>query len=328
MRTPGPGALHLLPATEADGVHVSAAGAVAVGVPSDGFGDAALDWATDDAGRRHRRLLLVAAAERSGHRSRVGVDSLRARAGGLPQTRLVTSLDRAQARVHLRAPAVEVATALVGAHPVAALVAAARSADCVVVGSHGRTRLGTLLLRSISQAVVSQTSCPVVVVREPPPGQACPGRPAAHPVHGRVVVGVDGSPSSSAATAFALEQAALRGSELVVVHAWRPPGEASRALPDQERWRRARAAEVAVANDGLARQHARHPGVEVRTLVLADSAVDALVFASETADLLVVGSHGWGDPSGLLLGSVCHAVLRQAECPVAVVSAQADGGHP
>ena len=306
-------------------MHVSTAGAVVVGVPLDGSGDDALDWAVDDAGRRHRRLLLVTAAERSRHRSLVGVGGPQERGSGPLEVRLLAALDRAEARVHQRAPEVEVGTAPVRAHPVAALVDAARSADCVVVGSHGRTRLGTLLLRSMSQAVVSQARCPVVVVRETPSGRAGPGGPAARPVHGRVVVGVDGSPSSTAATAFALEQAALRGSELVVVHAWRPPSGASRALPDQERWRRAHAAEVAVASDGLARQHARHPGVEVRTLVLADSAVDALDFASETADLLVVGSHGWGDPSGLLLGSVSQAVLRGAECPVAVVPAAAPG---
>jgi nucleotide-binding universal stress UspA family protein len=37
------------------------------------------------------------------------------------------------------------------------------------------------------------------------------------------------------------------------------------------------------------------------------------------ADLIVLGSHGHGALYGLLMGSVCQAVLRKALCPVVIV---------
>ena len=44
-----------------------------------------------------------------------------------------------------------------------------------------------------------------------------------------------------------------------------------------------------------------------------------LVERSVHAKLVVVGSHGRGGVAGLVLGSVGHAVLHRADCPVAIV---------
>jgi nucleotide-binding universal stress UspA family protein len=41
-------------------------------------------------------------------------------------------------------------------------------ADLLVVGSHGRGKLGGLLLGSVSQAILHHASCPVLVVRPHP----------------------------------------------------------------------------------------------------------------------------------------------------------------
>ncbi|MDH2426216.1 universal stress protein [Sphaerisporangium sp. TRM90804] len=62
-------------------------------------------------------------------------------------------------------PDVAVTGEPVCAHPVDALTKASRKAELVVVGSHGRGRLGALLLGSVSRALLHHSFCPVAVVR-------------------------------------------------------------------------------------------------------------------------------------------------------------------
>jgi nucleotide-binding universal stress UspA family protein len=52
--------------------------------------------------------------------------------------------------------------------PAATLVELAEDAELLVVGSHGRTGLGRLILGSVAMACVQHAHCPVVVVRRPP----------------------------------------------------------------------------------------------------------------------------------------------------------------
>ncbi|HEY7606809.1 MAG TPA: universal stress protein, partial [Actinomycetes bacterium] len=66
-------------------------------------------------------------------------------------------------------------------------------------------------------------------------------------------------------------------------------------------------------------------GVEVQQTVVEDRhPADALVRLSADADLLVVGSRGRGGFSELVLGSVSHAAVLHAACPVVVVPATPD----
>lgn len=59
--------------------------------------------------------------------------------------------------------------------------------------------------------------------------------------------------------------------------------------------------------------------VTVTPTVVHGEARQVLITQSTTAELLVLGSRGFGGFRGLLMGSVSHAVLRQAESPVAVI---------
>lgn len=51
--------------------------------------------------------------------------------------------------------------------------------DLIVMGTHGRTGLGRLLMGSVAEAVVRRSPCPVFTLRFPLPGEATAARPPA-----------------------------------------------------------------------------------------------------------------------------------------------------
>ncbi|MFJ6934431.1 universal stress protein [Streptomyces sp. NPDC101132] len=134
----------------------------------------------------------------------------------------------------------------------------------------------------------------------------------------RIVVGVDGSPSSQAALRWAVRYAGLVGGKVEAVTAWEVPGEASWSAPavdatfDQEDAERRMVEEVrtVLGEDGASLVHERlvhgHP-------------VEVLVDAAKGADMLVVGSRGRGGFRRTLLGSVSQQVALHAPCPVTIV---------
>jgi nucleotide-binding universal stress UspA family protein len=72
-------------------------------------------------------------------------------------------------------------------------------------------------------------------------------------------------------------------------------------------------------SEGLVRWRERYSEVDVVERTVMRHADAALIDESSGAELLLVGSRGRGGFAGLLLGSVSHAVLHHARCPVAVV---------
>jgi nucleotide-binding universal stress UspA family protein len=133
----------------------------------------------------------------------------------------------------------------------------------------------------------------------------------------KIVVGVDGSPSSVAALEWATQQAELTGAELEVVTAWEWPmmyGEPFALPVDFDPVAQARG----TLDDALSTARAAHPKVEFRAIVVEGRPAPALVEASRGADLLVVGSRGHGEFAGMLLGSVSEHCTSNAYCPVLV----------
>jgi nucleotide-binding universal stress UspA family protein len=195
--------------------------------------------------------------------------------------------------------------------PIEVLSAEARRAQLLVLGDRGLGEVAGLVLGSVAVSLAARGACPVVVVRGERAG-----------ADGPVVVGVDGSPVSEAALAFAFDAAATRGVDLVAVHAWSPTA-IDEELASFVEWDAS--AESAVLAERLAGWGQKYPQVAVRRTVVRDGAVRALVTASADAQLVVVGSRGRGNAAGLLLGSVSHGVLHDAHCPVAVVRPGTDG---
>jgi nucleotide-binding universal stress UspA family protein len=67
-----------------------------------------------------------------------------------------------------------------------------------------------------------------------------------------------------------------------------------------------------------------HPGISVTTKIVEDIPKDAIVQEAEDwgADLIVLGSHGYGRVRRVVLGSVAGAVVAKAPCSVQVVRAK------
>jgi len=281
---------------------------ILVGVDGSPSSAAAVDWAARDAALHNLSLTLI-------HVLAAPVVMT------FPETPLppgYTEWQRDQGERHLR-KAVEIAEAA-GAPRVAAeivvgstvptLVDSSREAARLVVGSRGHGRLRRVLLGSVSSSLVRHAHCPVAVIHEEHPVD--PSRTGVEPV----VVGIDGSQVSEAATALAFEEAALRGAELVAVYAWHDTGLMD--FPGVDTAAMASEGELALA-ERLAGWRERYPDVTVRRVVVDDRPADQLIDQSREAQLVVVGSHGRGGFTGMLLGSVSQAVVQSAHSPVIVV---------
>jgi nucleotide-binding universal stress UspA family protein len=207
-------------------------------------------------------------------------------------------------------PTVRVAKVVVQAPAAPALIDRSTTARLVVLGGRGHGAFAGLLLGSVGVAVSAHAHCPVVVVRGTAPGPEDRSRL-------RVVVGVDDSDCARLALDFAFEQAARRAVDLRVLRAWIPPFsmENGPASTDEE----ITAAERAALRKIVTGRHDTFPTVQVSTDVVLDHPARALTTASRTAQLVVVGSRGWGAFHGMTLGSVSQHLLRHANCPVAVV---------
>lgn len=142
----------------------------------------------------------------------------------------------------------------------------------------------------------------------------------------RVVVGVDGSESSLRALDMAAEEADRRGVPLEMVYSAGWPKRSRVPVTDSD-VERLRVAAAAVLDDAGQRARDTAPDVRVVPSVHTEAlAADALVSASRSAALTVVGTRGHGGFSGLLVGSVSLRVAVYAESPLLVVGESRESG--
>ena len=138
----------------------------------------------------------------------------------------------------------------------------------------------------------------------------------------RILVGVDGSPDSLAALAWAVEEARRTGGEIgaVLVYdsglAWIDVGSEYQAPILEQSAMRAKAA-LHHTLEGLGIEGST--SVPVRPVVVEGQPARVLVELARDADLLVVGSRGRGDFTGVMLGSVSQRCAGHSPCPVVVV---------
>lgn len=191
------------------------------------------------------------------------------------------------------------------------MVEASKTASLLVLGARGLGGFKELLLGSVSQRCLHEAACPVAIVRAPP------SVPATE--HGRIVVGVDGSPTSNAALGWAGQEALYRGAELTVVHA-APSVLLDLPLPDPVRVIDVVNKEAnAVLEQALL--HVKLPtSLKVHLLQATGSPAKALLRACLDADLVVVGRAGRSLLGGRLLGSVATQISHHSTVPAVFVS--------
>lgn len=282
---------------------------ILVGVDGSPASNCAVDWAARDAAMRDVRLTIVHAVKP------LGVT--------LPKAPMPTAFARwqvergqeiiddavkiAQQSIPSDGPA-QIESGVLFAPIVPALVDLSKEAQMVVVGSRRRGTLARTLLGSVSSNLIQHAHSPVAIIHDEDPLMP-------HPAQAPVLVGIDGSRMSELGTAIAFDEASRRGVELVALHVWSdvevndfPPIDWPAMKPQAEE----------ILAERLAGWQERYPDVKVRRQVECDHPIYHLIQQSESAQLTVVGSHGWGGFAGMLLGSVSSALAHSARMPVII----------
>lgn len=220
-------------------------------------------------------------------------------------------LDRAEKLAVDLVGADHVTTTLRDGGVVAELVHAAADARLVVLGDERRHGLSRLVTGSVTGRVASRAPVPVVVV----PTEWSPDDGTQ-----RVVVGVADLDASVDLVAHALGEAADRGGELVLVHAWEVPAVFydTTLVPDQAAWEADTRQRLMQALDGARRVTASASGTEAWIQIRQGQPAQVVAEESKGADLLVIGRRGHAFPLRRL-GGTGHALLRESSCPVEVV---------
>ena len=204
-------------------------------------------------------------------------------------------------------PGVEIVTEASPEHPTFALIGNADPDSLVVVGASNHHGAAAFWLGSTARHVVRHSPCPVVVVR----GPASRGRPD------RIVVGVDGSPMSDRAAAWAGEEADRHHVSLLIVHAWLYP-----YLPVDTNSAHARdlvRVDAACVLDRAVESAREQFAAEVSGQLVEGGSATALLETVRDGDLLVIGSSGRGALAANLFGSTVNQVLDGSAVPVVVV---------
>ncbi len=136
---------------------------------------------------------------------------------------------------------------------------------------------------------------------------------------GPVVVGVDGSAHAEPAVSMAFEEAALRHTELVAVHAWSDVNIPFAFEDGDPVWMQIVKDETAQLSEYLVGHAEKYPDVKVRTVVVMDQPAHGLREEAENAQLLVVGSRGRGGFASMLLGSTTRTLMNSVNRPLLIV---------
>jgi len=271
---------------------------VVVGLDEHGHPAGALLAAADEAVRRDAELAIITVVRPNldpglnlfGLRR----DQQRAEASALQ------GLHQAAASIRSSHPQVNVTTYCLSENEVGPNREPLLWAELLVIGTQDRYGRQALVLGSVSSLLLRSARCAVLVVPDRRPRRSGFGGPA-------ILVGVSEHTADAAVVGAAYAAATGRTGEVVLLHTYSlRTGE----TPEQGR---ARACNVVTPYV----EHAP-TGTRVSVAVVEDEPATALLRLAADAELLVIGGRT-GALSGLIRGSVSHAVLEAVPCPVLAV---------
>ena len=279
-------------------------GPVIVGVDGSLASLAAVDLAADEAAVRVTPLVVVHAHDGPANGGISGRASMQAG---------YDILTVAVARALSEHPGLSVAGALALGEPAEALLSRSQDACLLVVGHRGHCGFRGQPVGSVAMQAISQAEVPVIVHRP-----VDTSRSVAQPRP--VLVGIAGAAGADPIVEFGFAEASLRGAPLQAVHVWSESDAMSAEMRESEQ---ARQEAERMLSEALAGWSEKYPDVPVyRTVRRILDVTIALTAASRSAQLAVVGSIRHAGPARLLLGSVSHALVHRAGCPVAVIRAR------
>jgi nucleotide-binding universal stress UspA family protein len=204
---------------------------------------------------------------------------------------------------------VECIPQLLTGDPMSELISLSSTASVIVVGTHRTGYLHGRVIGSSSLRLAAAADCAVSVIPESIKSNAR-----------GITVGADTSPGCRAAVVFAAAEASRLRENLTLVRGWSRP----RTINDsaEVRAERDRLIELSVSrvlSDAAAVAADGHPDLEMRRRSIQRNPAEALLEASNSSRLLVVGSTRRAARGRMGLGSVTHDVLLNLAIPTLVV---------
>jgi len=198
----------------------------------------------------------------------------------------------------------------------------ARNIDLVVIGTHGHKGFNRLVLGSVTEQVIHEAVCPVLVVSRPQRGFLTPSRTEPLPLR-IILLATDFSRSSDRALTYALRWASEWGGKVVLFHAVEtvPPITQGRVDIFPE-YNPAFEQQIARAWENIRKLVPETAGKTCEVIYEVrhghPKAEILRVAEEKAADLIVIGARGAG-PGAHLWGSNSSAVARAGSFPVLVV---------